>query len=137
MIPQGAINLDEVIIQADESEEDTLTYEIDIESGKLTGRLISGIAAVRQNVAITLLTERYKYSIYDDDHGTEYVIGEDRVTFEIETKQRIEESLLMVDNVTAVDEFNFEYSDDEALVTFIVHSEYGDFNANRAVNRGV
>jgi hypothetical protein len=54
---------DEVDFNIDEQTEPS-DYEIDLETGKLTGRVITGLDAIKQRVMIVFGTDRYYYNQY-------------------------------------------------------------------------
>ena len=58
-----------------EEEKEPKEYEIDLKTGKLTGRMITGLKAIEQWIYITLATDRFFYTQYSWDHGSELNTG--------------------------------------------------------------
>lgn len=82
---------------------------------------------LRQTIFCILNTERYRYPVYSWNYGidlmdlygkpTDYVMSE--------LKRRITEALKQDDRVWAVEEFEFEVTGKQILVTFFVRTIYG------------
>lgn len=82
---------------------------------------------LRQTIFCILNTERYRYPVYSWNYGidlmdlygkpTDYVMSE--------LKRRITEALKQDDRVGAVEEFEFEVTGKQILVTFFVRTIYG------------
>lgn len=106
---------------------------------RMTGGRISGTAdnieAVRQAVFKILNTERYQYVIYSWNYGVELsdLFGKPAVYVKSEVERRIKEALLRDSRITSVDSFEFERQKHSLLVTFTVHSEYGDVESSKEV----
>jgi hypothetical protein len=60
----------ELDVEVEEDKEPS-DYEIDFETGKLTGRIITGLPAIKQWVMIVLGTDKYYYTPDSWDHGGE------------------------------------------------------------------
>ena len=104
-----------------------LTYALDIEGGRIRGR-VDGLEAVRQAIYLILSTERYDYLIYSWNYGVELkeLIGRPRDFVLPEIKRRITEALLQDDRITAVGGFEFETGKRRVHVTFTAHTVFGD-----------
>lgn len=95
------------------------------------GEHITGICEeleeLRQTIFCILNTERYRYPVYSWNYGidlmdlygkpTDYVMSE--------LKRRITEALKQDDRIRAVEEFEFEVTGRQILVTFFVRTIYG------------
>ena len=62
---------DEEAMPEIEEEKELEEYEVDFESGNLTGRKISGKEAVKQWIHIALSIDRYHYTQYSWEYGSE------------------------------------------------------------------
>lgn len=96
-----------------------------------------GIEAVKQAIYMILNTERYRYNIYSWNYGIELedLIGE-HVTYACpEIERRIKEALTQDERILSVDAFSFDLSNKKKiLVTFTVHSIFGDIDSEKVVD---
>lgn len=125
-----------------------LTTEIQVETQGsenykmfFTEKFINGhvdeLEAMHQVIYKILNTERYQYIIYSWDYGIETLdlFGEPISYVCPEIERRIIEALIQDDRIESVDNFEFDYSKKgKLLVTFCVHTIYGDLEEERAVN---
>lgn len=125
-----------------------LTTEIQVETQGsenykmfFTEKFINGhvdeLEAMHQVIYKILNTERYQYIIYSWDYGIETLdlFGEPISYVCPEIERRITEALLQDDRIESIDSFEFDYSKKGILiVTFCVHTIYGDIEEERAVN---
>ena len=125
-----------------------LTTEIQMETQKsenykmfFSKKFINGhvdeLEAMHQVIYKILNTERYQYIIYSWDYGIETLdlFGEPISYVCPETERRIIEALIQDDRIESVDNFEFDYSKKgKLLVTFCVHTIYGDLEEERVVN---
>lgn len=125
-----------------------LTTEIQVETQGsenyrmfFTEKFINGhvdkLEAMHQVIYKILNTERYQYIIYSWDYGIETLdlYGEPISYVCPEIERRIIEALIQDDRIESVDNFEFDYSKKgKLLVTFSVHTIYGDLEEERAVN---
>ena len=120
-------------VQAEE-EKELADYEIDFETGKLTGRTVTGLDAIKQWVKIVLITERYLFPQYSWNHGSDLntLIGqgydEDYITTEV--KRMISEALSVDDSIIDFDELNIEMKGDRLSVSFVIDTIYGRGDIN-------
>jgi len=110
------------------------TWRLDIEHGRTTG-LTDGADALRQAIYLILNVERYRYPIYSYGYGVELsdLFGKSRDYVMSEVKRRITEALTQDDRVTGVDGWRFEADKKSVIVTFTVHSIYGDIESTKEV----
>ncbi len=132
MIPQR----DEVILtdHVEESRMPSLTYGIREEQQEVRGN-IDGLEAVKQAIYKILMTERYRYLIYDFQYGVEFadLFGKP-VSFVIPTvEKRIREALLADDRILSVTDFTFRMEREDLVVGFRVETEFGEILAERKV----
>jgi hypothetical protein len=125
MIPQGAAVAP---VTLDETPETSVTYRLDLENGRMSGR-VDGLEAVKQAVYKILHTERYDYFCYSADYGVELegVLGGDSAYFRIELERRLAEALLQDERVLEVTDFRYESDAEKQTVAFTVVTEFGSF----------
>lgn len=123
MIPNAGNDLLTIEVEAQPS----LTYALDIEHGRIRGR-VDGVGAVRQAIYLILNTERYAHLIHSWNYGVELkeLIGQPKEYALPEIKRCITEALLQDDRITAVDGFSFENGKKAVHVTFTAHTIFGD-----------
>ena len=101
---------------------------------------IEGKEAVRQAVYKILTTERYQYPVYSWDYGIELVdlYGEPFSYVCPELERRITEALTWDTRIQSADNFTFEQkAGGRILVTFTVHTVYGDIDTEQEVDVSV
>lgn len=104
------------------------TWIIDRDAMQVS-RMDSGLESVRQAVEIALNVERYKWTIYDANFGSELdgLAGEDEAYIIAELPRMVEDALSPDSRVIAVDNYVFTRLDSISMrVTFTVHTVYGD-----------
>lgn len=104
------------------------TWIIDRDAMQVS-RMDSGLESVRQAVEIALNVERYKWTIYDANFGSELdgLAGEDEAYIIAELPRMVEDALSPDSRVIAVDNYVFTRLDSTSMrVTFTVHTVYGD-----------
>lgn len=95
------------------------------------------IEAMKQVIFKILNTERYQYIIYSWNYGIELedLFGEPVSYVCPELERRITEALVQDDRVESVDSFSFDVTQKRKVhVTFVVHTIFGDVEAERTVN---
>lgn len=123
----------------------TTTLEVEEQPSKnymmlIDKEIINGycdeLEAMIQTVYKILNTERYQYIIYSWDFGIETIdlYGEPDTYVCPELERRITEALTQDSRILYVDAFSFDINKGEIHVTFTVHTIYGDFEAEKAVN---
>ena len=101
---------------------------------------IEGKEPVRQAVYKILNTERYQYPVYSWDYGIELVdlYGEPFSYVCPELERRITEALTWDTRIQSADNFTFEQkAGGRILVTFTVHTVYGDIDTEQEVDVSV
>lgn len=101
---------------------------------------IEGKEEVRQAVYKILNTERYQYPVYSWDYGIELVdlYGEPFSYVCPELERRITEALTWDTRIQSADNFTFEQkAGGRILVTFTVHTVYGDIDTEQEVDVSV
>lgn len=117
-------------------DEPSLNYKMHLERNVIQGT-VDELEAMQQVIFKILNTERYQYIIYSWDYGIELMdlYGEPYTYVCPELERRIEEALEQDDRILSVDNFEFSIpKKNEILVTFTVHTVFGDIEAERVVN---
>lgn len=116
-------------------EQPSKTYYMERYEERIRG-FADGIEAVKQVVFKILNTERYQYVIYSWNYGIETLdlYGQNPNYAMSELKNRISEALLWDSRIESVD--GFEFSNEKGIIscTFVVHTIFGDVEAEKAVN---
>lgn len=124
----------EEILEENEEESEYREYEIDFETGQLTGRVVDGIDAVRVWIYLALRTAKYRYEQYSWDYGCELdtLIGKSYTNeyLESEIQRMLEECLLLNEHITEVELLDFENEDDKLNATIKVITDYGEEEMN-------
>lgn len=131
-LPQTGDDLDLVEFAMDR--QPGYTYKLDISSGRVKGTT-EDADALLQAVYLMLSVERYQYPIYSYDYGVELadLIGQPKDYVMSEVKRRITEALTQDDRINSVDGWEFESTEKALIVTFTVHSVYGDIETAKEV----
>lgn len=105
-------------------------YEINFETGQLTGRVVEGVEAVKVWAWIALHTPRYRYYIYSWDYGQEYedLIGKGYSTeyIAMEMKRMTEECLTVNPWITGIENFSCAKEEEKVTVSFTMLTSLGD-----------
>ena len=111
-------------------------YKLHIEYDVING-FCDGLEAMKQVVYKILNTERYQHIIYSWNYGVELrdLYGEPFTYVCPEIQRRITEALVQDDRINGVDSFEFDLTEKKTVkVTFTVHTIYGEFESEKAVN---
>ena len=113
----------------------SLTYALDIEHGRIRG-MVDELESLRQSIYLILSVERYQYPIYSYNYGVELVdlIGQPKDFVMSEVKRRITEALTQDDRINSVDCWEFESTKNALIVTFTVHSIFGDIETKKEID---
>ncbi|MCL2462909.1 MAG: DUF2634 domain-containing protein [Defluviitaleaceae bacterium] len=121
----------------------TRTYKLRLDTDRIAG-YTEGLDAMEQMIYKALLTDRYRYLIYDWNYGFEVddLFGKDRSYVKPELIRRITECLMADDRVLGVENFAFPAPDDNAynsarntvVVTFTARTVFGDVYYSKAVS---
>ena len=88
-----------------------------------------GLEAMRQAVEIALNVERYKWTIYSTNFGSELndLVGEDEAYIIAEIPRLVEGALSPDNRVVSVDNYVYKKTDTNSMtVSFTVHTVFGD-----------
>lgn len=109
-------------------------YEIDFNTGQLTGKILEDKAALRIWIYKTLLTNRYIYPIYSWDYGQdlEELIGQGYETdfIKSEVERRVQECLMMNEYIKGCSNFDISLINDRLQINFTVNTTFGEVAIN-------
>jgi hypothetical protein len=109
-------------------------YEIDFETGQLTGNIVEGSAAIKVWIWLAMRTARYRYVIYSWDYGNEIedLIGKGYTDAYIksEVERIIEDTLLINENISSIADLEVTRKNDKISVSFTANTLYGEVSMN-------
>lgn len=88
-----------------------------------------GLEAVRQAVEIALDVERFRWTIYSANFGSELdeLVGQDEALITAEIPRLVEGALSQDDRIVQVEDYVFTRTGPDSMhVSFTVHTVYGD-----------
>lgn len=111
------------------------TYNINRNTNRISG-YIDDKDAIIQAIYLILQTERYESMIYNWYYGVEFdgLIGKNKDYVTSELQRVIREALTEDDRIIEVSDFNITYTDDSALIVFLVQTNIGDITIEWEVN---
>ena len=133
MIPLSGTNINGNIIV---EKQPSLSYKMRLEKERIE-RNVDGIEAVKQMIYKTLMTDRYRFEIYDWNYGVELddLLGKPKEFVKAELPRRIEDALIIDDRVEEVTDFEFTDIDKTTLaVKFTVKTIFGNVEAEKEVS---
>ena len=91
---------------------------------------VDGVSAVEQAVYKILMTQRYRYAIYDRNYGIELadLIGMDKHYVCAVLKGRVESALLYDRRIKSIKNWTLTTKRNSILAEFTVETESGDIN---------
>ena len=129
MIPQSnTVSINEF------TEPTSRTYKLNIDRETINGYTDEQEAMI-QAIYLILNIERYDHLIYSWNYGIELqdLFGEPTFYVIAELERRITEALLADTRITAVDGFEFDRERNKVHVKFVVHTIFGDVEAEKVV----
>jgi hypothetical protein len=111
------------------------TYNINRNTNRISG-YIDDKDAIIQAIYLILQTERYESMIYNWYYGVEFdgLIGKQRDYVTSELQRVIREALTEDDRILEVSDFDITYTEDNALIVFLVETNIGDITIEWEVN---
>ena len=111
------------------------TYNINRNTNRISG-YIDDKDAIIQAIYLILQTERYESMIYNWYYGVEFdgLIGKQRDYVNSELQRVIREALTEDDRILEVSDFEITYTEDSALIVFLVETNIGDITIEWEVN---
>lgn len=109
-------------------------YRLDTEKNRIRGT-VDDLQSVQQAVLMILATEQGMHPVYLDYYGlrTADLIGKPHSYAANELQRRIKEALLWDDRIYNVHSFHSHIDGDKLLMTFVVESNLGSFEAAKEV----
>ena len=111
------------------------TYNINRNTNRISG-YIDDKDAIIQAIYLILQTERYESMIYNWYYGVEFdgLIGKQKDYVTSELQRVIREALTEDDRIIEVSDFEITYTEDSALIVFLVETNIGDITIEWEVN---
>ena len=111
------------------------TYNINRNTNRISG-YIDDKDAIIQAIYLILQTERYESMIYNWYYGVEFdgLIGKNKDYVTSELQRVIREALTEDDRILEVSDFDITYTEDSALIVFLVETNIGDITIEWEVN---
>lgn len=105
-------------------------FEVDFDTGELTGSIAEGLDAIKVWIWLCLKTERFRYPIFSWNYGVELeqYIGE-TVTDEYlqdDCRAEIEEALTINPLIEGIDNFSAVIQKDKLSLSFTVNTALGE-----------
>ena len=104
-------------------------YELDFATGRLTGRIVTGVDALCIWAYLALKAQRYRWVIYSWQYGEEYtnLIGYsfDGYYLYSEVKRYIEECLFINEHITAIEDLTVSQVKEKLYVKFKLVTDVG------------
>ena len=105
-------------------------YEIDFDTMTLTGRMITGVDAVKQWIRLCLEVPRYRYTQYPWTYGQDFeeLIGKgySEATLKPMLERMTEEALSQNTDIKGLSRFSVKKDGDHVTMSFLVDTVYGD-----------
>lgn len=116
--------------EVQETEEKELKdYEVDFEKGCLTGRMVTGLDAIIQSIKLALKIDRYFYSQYSWEYGSELntLIGKNysQEYVQSEVQRMLEDLVLGFDEVLSISDIQCTMNKDKLTISFKLDTIYG------------
>lgn len=111
------------------------TYKIDWDSKHIKG-FIDGVDAIEQAVDLHLTTERYQWTIYSWQYGSDIykLIGEPYDYVKSEMKRMIKDALSIDSRITDVGDFEFSFDKGNITCKFRITTNEGEFDGEVDLN---
>lgn len=111
------------------------TFKLDVENKRIID-MVDGLEAVKQSAYCILYTERFEWLIYSWNYGSELkdLFGKSSGLVKAKIKKRIREALIQDDRISDVDSFFFDINERKLHVTFTVHTQWGEIEAEKEVS---
>lgn len=104
-------------------------YEIDYETGQMTGKIVEGLEAIKVWIWLVLKIPRYRYLLFSWDYGNEYeaLVGKSysEEYLQAEAKRMTEDCLLMNEYITSIENFSASFIGETLNLSFTVNTKYG------------
>lgn len=122
----------DTILEVEEKQILPKEYEIDFETGQLTGRIVEGREAIKIWIWLALQIPRYRFFIYTWDYGSEFeeLIGQgySEEFIEAEAQRMTEECLLVNEYIQGIQNFSLNMEKSCLTISFTANTLYGAIN---------
>lgn len=112
-------------------------YEINLETGQLTGQKVKGKEAIKMWIWLCLHTERFRHPIYSWNYGTELeqYIGQTLTQEFLETdcQASVEEALMINPYINEIRDFQVAIEENKLLISFTAVTKYGEVEVDTKV----
>ena len=109
-------------------------YEVDFNTGQLTGKILEDKAALKIWIYKVLLTKRYVYPIYSWDYGQdlEELIGQgyENDFIKSEAERRVQECLMINEHIKGCSNFDISLINNQLQISFTVNTTFGEVAIN-------
>ncbi|MSS63187.1 DUF2634 domain-containing protein [Velocimicrobium porci] len=131
MFPYDIDDTEEETEEIEKEDSEPKEYEIDFKTGQLTGKVVTGLEAIKTWAWLALHTERYRYLQYSWDYGNELetLIEEHSCNQEYinaEAERLITECLSTNEYITGIEDVECDVIDDNVRLRFRIITDYGE-----------
>lgn len=138
LLPTFIEDDEELIEEYEEELPEPREYEIDPKTGQLTGRIVTGIEAIKIWIYLALNTPRYRYTIFTWNYGNESedLIGKGytKEATQSELERMTEECLLECPYIRSISNLETQFDKSMLTITLTVNTDYGDFRQEVEIN---
>lgn len=114
-------------------------YGIDFNTGKLTGKIVEGLEAIKVWIWLCMHTERFRHAIYSADYGTSleqyigHMLSEEYINTDCESE--ISDALLINEYIESIEDFEAIRNSDSLNISFRVVTKFGSIEVDENVRR--
>ena len=114
-------------------------YGIDFTTGKLTGKIVEGLEAIKVWIWLCMHTERFRHAIYSADYGTSleqyigHMLSEEYINTDCESE--ISDALLINEYIESIEDFEAVRNSDSLDISFRVVTKFGSIEVDENVRR--
>lgn len=138
LLPAYVEDDEELVEELQEELEEPCEYEIDMNTGQLTGRVVYGIEAIEMWIYLAFNTPRYQSTIFPWTHGNDFegLIGSGYTqdATKSEAERMVRECLTENEYITDIQNFECEFEGNTLKGKFEVVTPYGNFNKEVEIN---
>lgn len=109
---------------------DPVEYEMDFATGQLTGKVVTGLEAIKTWTYLALSTSRYRHLIYSWDYGNEIedLIGQSvtKEYLDTEIPRIISDCLTVNPHIKSISGIELVFKNDKLTGSFTINTDYGE-----------
>jgi len=122
---------------AEATEKPSLTYRLDLENGRIVGK-VDGLEAVEQAIRKAIITPRFKCLIYNHQYGSEIeeaIIAKDATPeYTVAAAEGFVVDALRPDTrILSVEKFKTEFAEDGAHFSFTANTIFGSITIEEVI----